>query len=164
MALKDAHLGPKAMAVNKAAEAIKGLMQKNNDQEPEPIEEAAPEAEAHSAEAPLEEVIEEPSEEAMLSEEVTEEVTDEAEQDINESSQEQPAYTVKVDGSEMDVTLDELLRGYQREADYTRKTSELSLEKSKVNDMMQQSQSEINQKLSKLTELTTIAQQEIQNE
>ena len=70
-------------------------------------------------------------------EQSTEEVTDEAEQDINESSQEQPAYTVKVDGSEMDVTLDELLRGYQREADYTRKTSELSLEKSKVNDMMQ---------------------------
>ena len=164
MALKDAHLGPKAMAVNKAAEAIKGLMQKNNDQEPEPIEEAAPEAEAQPAEAPVEEVIEEPSEEAMLSEEVTEEVTDEAEQDINESSQEQPAYTVKVDGSEMEVTLDELLRGYQREADYTRKTSELSLEKSRHNDMMQQSQSEINQKLSKLTELTSAAQQELQTE
>ena len=164
MALKDAHLGPKAMAVNKAAEAIKGLIEKNKDQEPQPIEEAAPEAEAQPAEVPVEEVIEEPSEEAMLSEEVTEEVTDEAEQDINESSQEQPAYTVKVDGSEMDVTLDELLRGYQREADYTRKTSELSLEKSKVNDMMQQSQSEINQKLSKLTELTTMAQQELQTE
>ena len=57
MALKDAHLGPKAMAVNKAAEAIKGLMQKNNDQEPQPIEEAAPEAEAQPAAAPLEEVI-----------------------------------------------------------------------------------------------------------
>ena len=62
MALKDAHLGPKAMAVNKAAEAIKGLMQKNNDQEPEPIEEAAPEAEAQPAEVPVDEVIEQPSE------------------------------------------------------------------------------------------------------
>ena len=65
----------------------------------------------------------------------------------------------------MEVTLDELLRGYQREADYTRKTSELSLEKSRLdhNDLLQQSQSEINQKLSKLNELTH-AQQELQRE
>ena len=101
-------------------------------------------------------------------EETTEEVevaeaTDDAEQDIDESPEE-PSYTVKVDGSELTVTLDELLRGYQREADYTRKTSELSLEKSKYNDLMQQSQSEINNKLSKLTELTTMAQTELQAE
>ena len=87
----------------------------------------------------------------------------EAQEDIDETSEE-PAYVVKVDGSEMEVTLNELLRGYQREADYTRKTSELSLEKSKYNDLLQQSQSEINQKLSKLTELTTMAQQELQRE
>jgi hypothetical protein len=114
-----------------------------------------------------EEVVEEPTEEIIPAEDVEEvevaEATDDAEQDINESSEE-PAYTVKVDGSEMEVTLDELLRGYQREADYTRKTSELSLEKSKYNDLMQQSQSEINNKLSKLTDLTTVAQQELQRE
>jgi hypothetical protein len=115
-----------------------------------------------------EEVVEEPTEDNIPVEdveevEVAEEATDDAEQDINESSEE-PAYTVKVDGSEMEVTLDELLRGYQREADYTRKTSELSLEKSKYNDLMQQSQSEINNKLSKLTDLTTVAQQELQRE
>tara|TARA_R100000995_G_C3444946_1_gene105175 strand:- start:49 stop:867 length:819 start_codon:yes stop_codon:yes gene_type:complete len=90
-------------------------------------------------------------------------VEQEAQEDIDETSEE-PSYVVKVDGSEMEVTLNELLRGYQREADYTRKTSELSLEKSKYNDLLQQSQSEINQKLSKLTELTTMAQQELQRE
>jgi len=114
-----------------------------------------------------EEVVEEPTEDNIPVEDVEEvevaEATDDAEQDINESSEE-PSYTVKVDGSEMEVTLDELLRGYQREADYTRKTSELSLEKSKYNDLMQQSQSEINNKLSKLEELTTVAQQELQQE
>jgi len=114
-----------------------------------------------------EEVVEEPTEDNIPVEDVEQvevaEATDDAEQDINESSEE-PSYTVKVDGSEMEVTLDELLRGYQREADYTRKTSELSLEKSKYNDLMQQSQGEINNKLSKLTELTSMAQQELQAE
>ena len=140
-----------------AAKTLSGLMQ-NLTSEPAPAE----------PEQTTEEVVEEPTEDNIPVEdveevEVAEEATYEAEQDINESSEE-PAYTVKVDGSEMEVTLDELLRGYQREADYTRKTSELSLEKSKYNDLMQQSQSEINNKLSKLTELTTVAQQELQRE
>ena len=122
-----------------------------------PVEESQDEDTVNPSDVPyMEQELEEaPAEEAVAEEEAT--------QDINENSEE-PSYTVKVDGSEMDVTLDELLRGYQREADYTRKTSELSLEKSRHNDMMQQSQSEINQKLSKLTELTSAAQQELQTE
>ena len=118
-----------------------------------PVEESQDEETVNPSDVPyMEQELEEaPAEEAVAEEEAT--------QDINENSEE-PSYTVKVDGSEMEVTLDELLRGYQREADYTRKTSELSLEKSRHNDMMQQSQSEINQKLSKLTELTSAAQQE----
>jgi len=139
-----------------AAKTLSGLMQ-NLPSEPAPAE----------PEETTEEVVEEPTEDNIPVEDVEEvevaEATDDAEQDINESSEE-PSYTVKVDGSEMEVTLDELLRGYQREADYTRKTSELSLEKSKYNDLMQQSQSEINNKLSKLEELTTVAQQELQQE
>jgi len=143
-----------------AAKTLSGLMQ-GLTSEPAP-------AETEEKENTTEEVVEEPTSEDIPAEDiegvaVAEEATDDAEQDINESSEE-PAYTVKVDGSEMEVTLDELLRGYQREADYTRKTSELSLEKSKYNDLMQQSQSEINNKLSKLTELTTVAQQELQRE
>ena len=139
-----------------AAKTLSGLMQ-GLTSEPAPAE----------PEQTTEEVVEEPTEDNIPVEDVEEvevaEATDDAEQDINESSEE-PSYTVKVDGSEMEVTLDELLRGYQREADYTRKTSELSLEKSKYNDLMQQSQSEINNKLSKLEELTTVAQQELQQE
>jgi len=139
-----------------AAKTLSGLMQ-NLPSEPAPAE----------PEETTEEVVEEPTEEIIPAEDVEEvevaEATDDAEQDIDESPEE-PSYTVKVDGSELTVTLDELLRGYQREADYTRKTSELSLEKSKYNDLMQQSQGEINNKLSKLTELTSMAQQELQAE
>jgi hypothetical protein len=43
---------------------------------------------------------------------------------------EQPQfYTVKVDGVEQEVTLEELQRGYSRQQDYTRKTQELSQER-----------------------------------
>ena len=159
-------MADKATNVIDAGKVIAGLM--TNEPEPEtteqpveteaaPVEESQDEETVNPSDVPyMEQELEEaPAEEAVVEEEAT--------QDINENSEE-PSYTVKVDGSEMEVTLDELLRGYQREADYTRKTSELSLEKSRHNDMMQQSQSEINQKLSKLTELTSAAQQELQNE
>jgi len=138
-----------------AAKTLSGLMQGQSETAPAETEETT------------EEVVEELTTDNIPEQDIEEvevaEATNDAEQDINESSEE-PAYTVKVDGNEMEVTLDELLRGYQREADYTRKTSELSLEKSKYNDLMQQSQSEINNKLSKLEELTTVAQQELQQE
>ena len=160
-------MADKATNVIDAGKVIAGLM--TSEPEPETTEQPV-EAEAAPVEQSQDEDTVNPSDVPYMDQELeqapAEEAVaeDEATQDINESSEEQPAYTVKVDGSEMEVTLDELLRGYQREADYTRKTSELSLEKSRHNDMMQQSQSEINQKLSKLTELTSAAQQELQTE
>ena len=159
-------MADKATNVIDAGKVIAGLMTSEPESETTeqpveaeaaPVEESQDEETVNPSDVPY---IEQELEEAPAEEAVAE---NEATQDINESSQE-AAYTVKVDGSEMEVTLDELLRGYQREADYTRKTSELSLEKSRYNDMMQQSQSEINQKLSKLTELTSAAQQELQAE
>tara|TARA_R100000742_G_C4276754_1_gene98049 strand:+ start:1829 stop:2542 length:714 start_codon:yes stop_codon:yes gene_type:complete len=41
-------------------------------------------------------------------------------------------YSVKVDGVEQLVTLDELQNGYQRQADYTRKTQELARERERL--------------------------------
>ena len=41
-------------------------------------------------------------------------------------------YTIKVDGEESQVSLDELRDGYQRQADYTRKTQELSAERDRL--------------------------------
>lgn len=52
--------------------------------------------------------------------------SDEADEDDYE---EQDVYTVNVAGEEIDVTLDEALKGYQREADYTRKTQQLASER-----------------------------------
>ena len=43
--------------------------------------------------------------------------------------EEQPSYRVTVAGEEVEVTLDELVKGYSREADYTRKTMGLAQER-----------------------------------
>ncbi len=51
----------------------------------------------------------------------------ESEADEPEEAEEEPAkYTVKIDGVESEVTLDELVKGFQLEADYRRKTQSLA--------------------------------------
>jgi len=46
--------------------------------------------------------------------------------------QQEPAYTVKIDGEEQQVSLEELQNGYQRQADYTRKTQEIAVERERL--------------------------------
>jgi len=114
-------MADKATNVIDAGKVISGLM--TSEPEPQtteqpveteaaPVEESQDEETVNPSDVPyMEQELEEaPAEEAVVEEEAT--------QDIDENSEE-PSYTVKVDGSEMEVTLDELLRGYQREADYT---------------------------------------------
>ena len=48
------------------------------------------------------------------------------ETDNPESTEEEPKYRVKVDGEEIEVTQEELLRGYMRQRDYTQKTQQLA--------------------------------------
>ena len=50
----------------------------------------------------------------------------------NEGSLDGPSYIVKIDGQEQMVSLDELQNGYQRQADYTRKTQELASERERL--------------------------------
>ena len=52
---------------------------------------------------------------------------DQTDEDADEGDyEEQDVYTVRVNGEDVDVTLDEALKGYQRESDYTRKTQQLA--------------------------------------
>ena len=44
----------------------------------------------------------------------------------------EPLHTVKVDGEDRQVSQSELLNGYQRQADYTRKTQELAVERERL--------------------------------
>jgi hypothetical protein len=53
--------------------------------------------------------------------------TEQSELDEDTEEQEQPqVFSVKVDGKEVEVTLDELQKGYSRTQDYTRKTQQIA--------------------------------------
>ena len=88
--------------------------------------------EEESVEDETEEVSdEEQAEEEVVEDEETEEVDEE------ETEEEVPdTFRVKVDGEEYDVNLEELKSGYQRQADYTRKSQALA-EQRKQNDVVQ---------------------------
>lgn len=59
----------------------------------------------------------------------TEEQPEKSEEESEEETEEEPKYKVKVDGQEVEVTQEELLRGYMRQSDYTRKTQALANER-----------------------------------
>ncbi len=79
--------------------------------EAEEVEEEAPEEEGQA---------EEETEESEQSEE------EEAEEEVELVAEEDLKYTIKVGGEEMEVDIDELKSGYQRQADYTRKSQALA--------------------------------------
>lgn len=79
----------------------------------------------------------------------TQDETDEDSEDVEgeeeESEEEVPVeskFVVKVDGKELEVDKEELIRGYQREADYTRKTQKLAEERRMVESEFQQVRAE----------------------
>jgi hypothetical protein len=104
-------------------EAAKRLLGENSE---EPTPEEEPETVAE--EATEEEVVAEETSEEYEEEESEEyEEVEEEEEEETEVEEEEPSYfTVKVDGEELEVTLDELTSGYQRQGDYTRKTQALA--------------------------------------
>ena len=62
----------------------------------------------------------------------TEEIEAEGEEEEAQEEPESQYYRVKLDGVEMEVTLDEALSGYQRQQDYTKKTQALADEKKQL--------------------------------
>lgn len=74
-------------------------------------------------------------EEQSQSEDLTEEVSEEAQE-------EEAKYEIKVNGKPVEVTLDELMSGYQRDADYRRKTMELADERRLLEEEVNKAKSE----------------------
>ena len=108
--------GSGTLTVGQAANAFEGLMNTpaNSQEESEGVEQESLEAEAPEAEP-------------------EEEVTEEEQEDDETEEEEQPRYKVKAAGEEKEVTLDELVKGYQLGADYTKKTTEVA-EQRKANE------------------------------
>ena len=98
----------------------------------------AMEQEAPAEEPEQENVQEEAEEEAPL--EVAEDQSEDAEilaDEEPEQVEQEQTYRVKANGQELEVTLDELLSSYSRQADYTSKTQALAEEKKLLNERLE---------------------------
>jgi hypothetical protein len=100
--------------------------------EPEEVTEAVtPEVEPEEVEE-LETVLEESEPEVQETEgelEESEVETEESEIETDEEEETEDYYAVKIDGEEYQVTQEELIGGYQRQKDYTKKTQSLAEER-----------------------------------
>jgi hypothetical protein len=121
-------------SVRAAQEALLGLMEPEEEKPKE--EEAQPTEEEESTEETQDESLEEESEEESEEEEAEE---------SDEEEEEELLYAVKVDGEEQEVSLDELLKGYSRQSDYTRKTQDLSTERKEMESLQERYNSEMSQ-------------------
>jgi transcription initiation factor TFIIIB Brf1 subunit/transcription initiation factor TFIIB len=130
--MSDAEQQP--TTVSGAANTIKGLLNQSADTQPAPTETATVTEETLTqAEEPIapSNVPDEPN---ALSEEYDESV----ESDIVETTElsEEPIFPVVIDGQKYEVNQNELINGYQRQADYSRKTEELSIERKQQEDQI----------------------------
>jgi len=120
-------------SVTEAQEALLSLL--------EPEEETPETEEAQ----PTEVEESQPEEEDESFEEESEEEEVEESEDTDEEAEEDLLYAVTVNGEEQEVSLDELMKGYSRQSDYTRKTQEVSEQRKEFDTMKQQMAGEYQQ-------------------
>ena len=120
--------GSGELTVNEAAKTFEGFLSAGEDsnEQPETVE-----AEASDA---IEEEVDQGEEEVVADDymEAQDEGDEEVEVDEEDLEEEAQYYTVKAAGEEKQVTLDELMQGYQLGADYTKKTQEVAEQRKAV--------------------------------
>ena len=152
---ESTHGGTPVTDVKSAQAALQGMMSTPTEQSEENQEET--------------ETTEEVSAQDMESESVETEVAnpdglsaeDLVDQDQTEESQTPGTYTIKVDGNDVEVTLDELQAGYSRQADYTRKSQVLAEQRKKADEELAATQQERQHYLSQLEQFNTQADSKI---
>jgi len=122
-------------SVAEAQEALLSLLEP--EEETPETEEAQPTEEEESQPIEEDESFEEESEE----EEEVEEAEEESEE--AEGEEEEELYAVTVNGEEVAVSLDELLSGYSRQSDYTRKTQEIANDRKDIESLQERYNSEM---------------------
>lgn len=119
-------------SIAEAAEAFESILS-GNDQETEEQDEEAPQptepSDDDQPEGEKPEAEDDEGEEGQESED-DESEDESADEEASEGEEEQEdVYAVKVDGQEIEIPASELIQGYQRNADYTRKTQALAEER-----------------------------------
>ena len=141
--------------VRSAQEALQGMMSTPSEQSTEDQEEIETTEEVSTQDMESESVEVEANNPDGLS------VDDLVDQDQIEGNEELDTYTVKVDGKDVKVTQEELLAGYSRQADYTRKSQVLSEQRQKADLELAATQQERQRYLSQLEQFNTQADSKI---
>ena len=123
---------PKPLELQTSMEEAVTSFEQYLEPEEEKLEEAQVESQAD--ETVEEEIVEEEELQADDFEETEETETLDDEQDEIEEQNEPQLYAVKVNGEDVEVTIDELQSSYSRQADYTRKTQELAQQRKTVEE------------------------------
>ena len=160
--------------INKATQAISGLLnpkeeetigqteppkeEKQQQNSPEPTKE-----ESSTEDQPAEQEIKEEESNDETSEDVSQE-NEQIDTQEKQDSTEETTYKVKVAGQEYDVTLDELRNGYSRDADYRRKTEELSYDKKIFAAESEKQRQDYSTKLNEANQMLSVAQQQLNAE
>ena len=150
-------------SVQGAAKSIEGLMDTKGVIR-KPQEEAAPvepkeevEAKAETETEVQQETVAQPEQEVAVEEEASED-----ENAIEE--QETDLHQVIVNGEKIDVDLEELKAGYQKDADYRRKTEELAIEKRELRAEEDRLKNQYSTKMEDLNSLVATLNAEINND
>ena len=152
-------------SVQGAAKSIEGLMDSKRVIK-KPQEEAASVEPKEEVEAEVETKTEEQQQPETQPEE-TLEVADEEQASQDENAIEEQTtdlHQVTVNGEKIDVDLDELKAGYQKDADYRRKTEEIAIEKRELKSEEDRLKNQYSTKMDDLNSLVVTLNAEINND
>lgn len=135
------------LTVDSAADRLAGLFSAGEDEDPQ-----------HSEPQSDDDVSDEPSDDDTEPASPDEE-PDETDDEPNDEPETPKTFRLKVNGEEVEVTLDELQKGYSRTADYTRKTQELANQRKAAEAEFQAVRAERQRYSQTLTQLEQIVQQ-----
>lgn len=125
-----------AMTADQAANAIESMLSGDGDQQ----EEEATQDESQDESEQVEDEVEDVEQDADSEDD---DEADESDEDVDEDeAEDEQQFTVKVDGKDVAVSLDELQKGYSRTEDYTRKTQALAQERKTAQAELEQVRTE----------------------
>ena len=144
--------------VQGAADKIAGILEPKGQPEKQPEEPKADPSETPEKQ----EVQESQAESEATNEQVTENT--ETEETTTELQEEPNLHRLKVNGQEIEVSLDELKAGYSRDSDYRQKTHNLGIEKRELDGQRESLRQTYDTRLSELNELIATADATVRQE
>ena len=149
-------------SVQGAAKHIEGLLDSRGviskpQKEEAPVESKEPEAKAEDNQKVQQQPEAQPEQEAPVQEEASEDSNAQEEQETD-------LHQIIVNGEKIEVDLEELKAGYQKDADYRRKTEELAVERRQMQFDKDRLSKEYTTKIDDLNNLTATLNAELNNE